>query len=69
MEEVRNSSKILTRKPIEKRPLERPKRRRENYIRMDVKEIIIKSRNWADSVRDTDYCRALVNVILDLWVP
>ena len=52
-----------------KRPLGRPRRRWEDNIRIDFKEIGINTRNWADSVQDRDYWRALVNEALNLQVP
>ena len=69
MEEGRSAFKILTRKPTEKRPLGRPRRRWEDNIRMDLDEIGINAGNWADSAQDRDYCRALVNAALNLRVP
>ena len=48
MEESRNDFKILTGKPIGRRPLGRPRRRWEDNIRMDFKEIGINTRNWVD---------------------
>ena len=39
MKEGKNAFNILTGKLTEKRPLGRPRRRSENNIRMDVKEI------------------------------
>ena len=50
MEESRSAFKILTRKPTGKRPLWRPRRRWEDNIRMDFKEIGINTRNWVDSI-------------------
>jgi hypothetical protein len=38
MGEIRNAYKILVGKPEEKRPLERPRRRREDNIKMDFRE-------------------------------
>ena len=55
MQEVRSAFKILTGKPTGNRPLGRPKRRREDNIRMDRKEIDINMRNWVDSAQDMDY--------------
>ena len=52
MEEGRSAFKILTGKPTKKRPLGRPRRSWDNSIRMDFKEIYIKSRNWVDSAQD-----------------
>ena len=44
MEEGRSSFKILTGKPIGKRPLGKPRRRWEDKIRMDLEEIGIRDR-------------------------
>ena len=60
---------MLTGKPTGKRPLERPRRRWEENIRMDLEEIDINEENWVDSVQDRDYWRALVNAALKLRVP
>ena len=49
MEEGRSAFKILTGKPTGKRPLGRPRRGWEDNIRMDLKEIGIKTKNWVDS--------------------
>ena len=48
MVEGRSAFKMLTGKPTGKTPLERPRRRWEDNIRMDLKEICINTRNWAD---------------------
>ena len=66
MEEDRSAFKILTVKPTKKRPLMRPRRRLEDNIRMDLKEVGINMRNWVDSTQDRDYFRALVNAALNL---
>ena len=39
-------------KPIRRRPLERPRRRWEDNIRTDLKEIGINTREWVDSAQD-----------------
>jgi hypothetical protein len=36
---------------------------------MDLKEIDINTRNWVDSAQDRNNWRALVNAVLNLWVP
>ena len=68
MEEVRSAFKVLTGKPTGKRPLGRPRRRWDDNIRMDLKEIGIR-RNWVDSAQDRDYWRSLVNTALNLRFP
>ena len=69
IEDYRSSFKILAVKHTGKRPLGRPRRRWEDIIRMDLKEIGINTRNCVDSAQDRDYWRALVNATLNLWVP
>ena len=46
----------------------RPRRRWEDNVRIDLKEIGNNARNWVDSVKDRDYWRALVNTALNLRV-
>ena len=48
---------------------ERPRRRREDNNRMDLKDIGINRRNWVDSAQDRDHWRTLVNAALNLRVP
>jgi hypothetical protein len=55
MEEGRNAFKILTGKRRGKRPLGRPKRRWEDNIRIDFKEIGINTRKWVDWAQDRDF--------------
>ena len=69
MEENRNAFNILTDMPTGKRPLGRPRRRWEDNIRMDLREIGISTRNWVNSDQDRDYWRAFVNAALYLRVP
>ena len=52
-----------------KLPLGRSRRRWEDNIRMDLKEIGINTKNWLDQAQDSDYWRALVNAALELQVP
>ena len=58
--------KIFLGIPTGKRPSGRPRRRLEDNIRMDLKEIGINSKNWVDAAQDRDYWRALVNAALNL---
>ena len=50
------------------RPSGRPRRRWDDYNRMDLKEIGTNTRNCVDSDQDRDYSRTLVNVELNLRV-
>ena len=69
MGEGRSAFNILTGKPTGKRPIGRPRRRWEDNIRMDLKEICINTRNWVDLAQDRDYWRALLNATLNLRDP
>jgi hypothetical protein len=51
MEEGRSALKILTHTPVGKRPLGRSRRRWDDNIRTDLKEIAINTRNWVHSLR------------------
>ena len=68
MEECRSAFNILTGKPTGNGPLGR--RRWEDNVRMDLKEIQIGTfmRNLVDSVQDRDYWRALMIAGMDLRV-
>jgi hypothetical protein len=59
MEELRSALKILTGTPAAKRPLGKPRRRWEDNIRMDLKEIGVKTRIWVDSAQDRDLLESL----------
>ena len=60
MEEGRSAFKIITGKLTVKRPLRRPRRRWEDNIRIELKEMCINARTWVDLSQDRDYWRALV---------
>jgi hypothetical protein len=55
MEEGRSAFRILTGKPTGNIPLGRPRRRWEDNIRMDLKEVGINTMNWVDSTQDGNY--------------
>ena len=69
MEDGRCDFKMLTSSSTGKRPLGRPRHRWEDNIKMDLKKIVINTRNWIDSAQDRDYWRAIVNAALNLRVP
>ena len=69
MEEDRSVFKILKIKPTRKRPLGKARRRWEDNIRKDLKEIGINTRKKVDSAQGRDYWRALLNAALNLGVP
>ena len=56
-------------KPKGKRPLGRPKRRWDDNIKMDLKEVECEGMDWTDVVMDRDSRRALVNAVMNLRIP
>jgi hypothetical protein len=69
MGEMRNAYRILVGKPEVKRPLGRPKRRWEDNIKMDLREIGWDGMVWIDLAQDKDQGRDLVNTVMNLWAP
>jgi hypothetical protein len=65
----RNAYRILVGKPEGKRPLGRPRRRRVDNIKMDLREIEWDGMDWIDPAEDRDQWRALVNAVMNLQVP
>jgi hypothetical protein len=54
MWERRNAYSILVGKPEGKRPLERPRRRWVDNIKMDLREVGWDGRDWIDLAQDRD---------------
>jgi hypothetical protein len=52
-----------------KRPLGIPRRRWVDNIKMDLREIGRDDMDWIDLAQDRDQQRALVNMVMNLWVP
>jgi hypothetical protein len=69
MGEKRNACRILVGKPEGKRPLGRPRRRWEDNIRMDLREIGWGGMDWIHVDRVRNQWRVLVNTVMNLWVP
>jgi hypothetical protein len=55
-------------KPEGKRPLGRPRRRWEDEIRMDLREIGWEGVEWINLAQDRDWGRAVVNAVMNLRV-
>jgi hypothetical protein len=65
----RNAYRILVGKPEGKRPLERPRYRWVDDIKMYLREIGWCGMDSVDLAQDRDQCRALVNTVMNLRVP
>jgi hypothetical protein len=61
--------KILARKPERNRPLGRPRRRREDNIRMYFREMGWKVVDWMHVVQDRDQWWVLVSTVMNLGIP
>jgi hypothetical protein len=69
MGEVRGVYRVLVGKPEGKRPLGRPRRRWEDSVRMDLKEMGCGSEDWIGLAQDRDRWRALLSAVRNLRVP
>ena len=56
-------------KPEGNRPLERPRRRWEDSIKMHLQEVGFGDMDWIELAQDRDRWRALVNAVMNLRVP
>jgi hypothetical protein len=68
MGEERNVCKVLMGKPEGKRTLGRPRHRWEDGISIDLREIGWESIDWIQLGEDRDFCRALVNTVINLRI-
>jgi hypothetical protein len=68
MGEERKVYKVLVRKPEGKRPLGRPRRRWEDGLRMDLREIGLEGVDWIRLAQDRDRWRAVVSAVMSLRV-
>jgi hypothetical protein len=66
--EGRGVYRVLVGKPEGKRPLERPRRRWEDGIKMDFREIGWRDVEWIHLAQNRDHWRAVVNAVMNLRV-
>jgi hypothetical protein len=68
MGEGRNVYRVLVGKPEGKRPIERPSRRWEDGIKMDLRETGWGGVEWIQLAQGRDRWRAVVNAVMNLRV-
>ncbi|KAJ4427128.1 hypothetical protein ANN_24744 [Periplaneta americana] len=68
MGESRNAYSVLVGRPEGKRPLGRPRRRWEDNIKMDLREVGYDGRDWINLAQDRDQWRAYVRAAMNLRV-
>ncbi|KAJ4450771.1 hypothetical protein ANN_02201 [Periplaneta americana] len=66
MGESRNAYRVLVGRPEGKRPLGRPRRRWEDNIKMDLREVGYDDRDWINLAQDRDRWRAYVRAAMNL---
>ena len=69
MEQSINAYRVLVGKPEGKRPLGRPRRRWDDNIKMDLREVGCDPGEWIDLTEDRDQWRAYVMAVMNLRVP
>jgi hypothetical protein len=69
MGERRGTYRFLVGKPERKRPLRRTNCRWDDNIKVDLQEVGCWGVKWIDLARDRDREWALVNAVMNLWIP
>ena len=67
--EERGVYRVLVGKPEGRRPLESPRLRWVDNIRMDLQEVGCGYMDWIGQAEDRDRWRALVSAVMNFWVP
>ena len=67
--ERRGVYRVLVGIPEGRKPLEKPRRRWEDNIRMDLREVGCGCVDWMELAQDRDRWRALVSAVMNLRVP
>jgi hypothetical protein len=61
--------RVLVGRPESKRPLGSPRRKWENNMKMDLREIVIDEANWFELAKDRAQRRDFVNTVWNFRVP
>jgi hypothetical protein len=69
MRERKGAYRVLVEKPERRRQLGRPRRRWEDNIKMDLREVEWGGLEWIDLDQERNRWRALVNAVMNLRVP
>jgi hypothetical protein len=69
MGERRGAYRALVGKPEGRRPLGSPRRRWEDNIKIDLREVGWGGMDWISLAKDRDRWRAFVNAVMNLRVP
>ena len=67
--ESRDVCRVLVGKPEGKRSFGKPSRIWADNIKMDLPVVGCEGMDWIDMAQDRDRWRALVNAVMNLWVP
>jgi hypothetical protein len=63
------ANRVLVGRPEGKKPFGRPRRRGEGIIKLDLQGVGWGGMDWIDLAESRDRRRALVNVVMNMWVP
>jgi hypothetical protein len=69
MVEGRDVYRVFIERPVDKRPLGRPRHRWEDNINLDLRKIGISRANWIQLAQDRVQWQVFVNTVMNLWVP
>ena len=69
MEQSTNAYRVLVGKLEGMRPLGRPRRRWEDNIKTDLREVACDPGEWIDIAEDRDLWRAYIRAVMNLRVP
>ena len=60
---------VWFRKPERKTTFGRPRNRRDDNIKLGLQEVGLGGMDWIDLAQDTDRWWALINAVMNLWIP